>query len=49
MGKAHCRVPKKESGMLVPDTEAIITDFELMGEGLVKSIEILTHHEDQEQ
>ena len=29
---------RKKGGEVVPDTEAIIADFHLMGEGLVKSI-----------
>ena len=28
--------------MFVPDVKAILSDFELMGEGLVKSIEVLS-------
>ena len=44
MGKAQCKVPvnTKRSGQVVADKEAIIADFELMGQGLVRKVECLT-------
>ncbi len=44
MGKAHCKVPgaKKSRNLVVSDVDAIIADFQLMGEGLVKNVEMLT-------
>ena len=33
---------KKGDSVFVPDTEAILADFQLMGEGLVKRVEILS-------
>ena len=32
---------KSKDGLLVPDTAAILSDFRLMGEGLVKRVEVL--------
>ena len=36
------KVKKLEKSLLVPDTAAILADFQLMGEGLVKKIEVLS-------
>ena len=33
---------KRSDHLLVPDTEAILADFQLMGEGLVKRVEVLS-------
>lgn len=33
---------KTGAGLMVPDTDAILADFQLMGEGLVKSVEVLS-------
>ena len=33
---------KKATGMVKVDLEAVVADFQLMGEGLVKNIELLT-------
>ena len=47
--KAHCRVPVRGSskvkshgreGEVVADLDAIICDFQLLGEGLVKTVEV---------
>ena len=52
VGKAHCKVPvgkkrgssrKKRVAEVVPDMEAIVADFHLLGEGLVRSIEPPLH------
>jgi hypothetical protein len=44
VGKAHCKVltKGKGSGTVTVDLEAVVADFQLMGEGLVKNIELLT-------
>ena len=36
------KLEKRKAGLLVPDTAAILADFQLMGEGLVKRVEILS-------
>ena len=36
------KAKKLERSLLVPDTAAILADFWLMGEGLVKKVEILS-------
>ena len=42
VGKVHCRVPVEGGRREVrTDLEAILADFQLMGEGLVKSVELL--------
>ena len=33
---------QKSESLFVPDVEAILADFELMGDGLVSSVEILS-------
>lgn len=40
VGKAHCK--RVEGGQVVTDKATILTDLQLMGEGLVKKVEILT-------
>lgn len=50
MSKAHCRVPVGSSGAkvkghrregeVVVDLDAIMYDFQLMGEGLVKTVQV---------
>lgn len=43
VGKAHCKVRTgSKGGQVMADVEAILADFQLMGEGLVKNIETLT-------
>lgn len=50
---AHCRIPveggwkgakkqKTAASVLVPDVKAILADFQLLGQGLVKSVEVLS-------
>ncbi len=36
------KAKKLEKNLLVPDTAAILADFQLMGEGLVKKVEVLS-------
>lgn len=36
------KVKKLEKSLLFPDTAAILADFRLMGEGLVKKVEVLS-------
>ena len=36
------KAKKLEKSLLVPDTAAILADFRLMGEGLVKKVEVLS-------
>ena len=52
VSQAHCRVvevqitgkKKKSKGRpaLVPDCDAILADFQILGEGLVKRVEVLS-------
>lgn len=47
VAKAHCRVPvgdgarEKGQGEVVVDVDAIVNDFQLLGEGLVKEVQVL--------
>ena len=36
------KAKKLKKSLLVPDTAAILADFRLMGEGLVKKVEVLS-------
>jgi hypothetical protein len=36
------KAKKLEKNLLVPDAAAILADFQLMGEGLVKKVEVLS-------
>ena len=39
---ASKKAGRSGAGVLVPDVEAILADFQLMGEGLVKRVEVLS-------
>ncbi len=36
------KLEKSKGGLLIPDTAAILADFQLLGEGLVKKVEVLS-------
>ena len=36
------KLKKSKDGLLIPDTAAILADFQLMGEGLVKRVDVLS-------
>ena len=40
--QAHCKVCSDPADKMIPDSGAIVTDFKVIGEGLVKDVQVVS-------